>query len=285
MVPLMVPLMVMALACGDDKNPSVMAAGSSGAVITTTVIPPADSADDSSGSTPIDPSGSSMAQCSIYDQDCPVNEKCVPWSDQPDLVPDDIRCCPLSANAAMPGDPCEVEGYFGSCLDNCDEESFCIDLDGDGQGFCQAFCNGSAANPECEVRQSCLIYFAGVPLCFDVCDPLIQNCPQDRGCYPDEEANGGTGFICMPTLLFGDGDFGDYCWLLSGCQPGLLCVTPEFMPNCDGIVGCCSPLCEIDEPDPCPSFDPDLRCVSWYAGGASPPAPELDQVGICALPQ
>ncbi len=224
------------------------------------------------------------ADCSIYQQDCAAGEKCVPYSDQPDLVPDDIRCCPIVGNANLqPGDSCTVQDYFGSCLDDCGVGSFCLDIDDDGNGTCQPTCGGSAQNPDCQPNETCFIYFTGVPMCFPTCDPLTQNCPADQGCYPDESASGGTGFICLPTV--GEGkDYGDYCWLLSNCDPGFICVSPDFQPGCDGLVGCCTPLCDVAEQDDCSSFDPALECVPWYLNGQMPPSASLEDVGACVLP-
>ena len=224
------------------------------------------------------------AECDIYGQDCAAGEKCTPYSDQPDLVPDDIRCCPVVGNnPRQVGDTCVVQDYFGSCLDDCDVGSFCLDIDDDGEGVCQAFCGGSANNPQCESDETCFVYFKGTPLCFDKCDPLAQDCPDGQGCYPDENAAGGTGFICIPQIG-PDNTFGDYCWLLSNCAPGFICVTPEFQPDCDGIVGCCTALCDVTEADTCSSFNPELECVSWYLNGQTPPSAVLEDVGTCILP-
>jgi hypothetical protein len=222
-------------------------------------------------------------QCSIYEQDCAAGEKCVPWSDQPDLVPDDIRCCAIEGEPKEIGDPCTINGYFGSCLDDCNVGSFCLDPFNTGQGTCQKFCTGSASNPTCDPNESCLIYFAGVPMCFEQCDPLLQACGEGMGCYPDEEAAGGTGFICLPTIA-GDGTYGELCWLLSGCAPGFICVYSDFLPDCIGSVGCCTALCDVMEADSCTDFNPDIECVSWYYAGQEPPSAQLQNVGVCALP-
>ncbi len=239
--------------------------------------------EESTGST-VDPSG---GECDYFAQDCADGEKCVPWSALPDLVPDETRCCPVAMPTAQPGDLCQVEGYFGSCLDNCAEGSLCLDVDNDGEGTCQALCGGSPEQAECEGSDvECFVYFGGVPLCFDTCDPLVQDCPSDRGCYPDAIAEGGTGFLCMPTI--GDNTLGDYCWLLAGCNPGMICAFPDLLPNCFGNAGdsgCCTDLCDITEsPDSCADIHPDLECVPWYHQGAPPPSTNLQNVGACVLP-
>ena len=259
--------------------------GTTAVVATSTTDAPATTEPDDGSSSAADTEVNSSeaddggAQCDIYGQDCIEGDKCTPYSDQPDLRPDDIRCCPIVGDSPrQPGDSCVVEDYFGSCLDDCDVGSFCLDIDNDGDGTCQAFCGGTVNNPQCELDETCFIYFEGTPLCFDKCDPLAQACPDDQGCYPDAKADGGTGFICLPSIG-PDNTYGDYCWLLSNCSPGFICVTPEFQPECDGLVGCCTPLCDTAEPDDCSSFDPNLECVSWYQNGQTPPSAALEEVG------
>lgn len=274
--------------CGDDGKSSSSSAesgttGDGGTFGATSSSTTTSGGSSSSTAAETDEDTAQGAQCSVYDQDCPVGEKCVPWSLEADLVPDEIRCCPLDNARLQPGDACTVEGYFGSCIDDCDVGSFCLDIDDDGMGTCLAMCEGTPDNPICETDQSCLIYFAGVPLCFDQCDPLVQNCPEGNGCYPDQEAAGNTGFICLPTI--GTSGVGDYCWLLSNCQRGLICVYPDFFPDCNGLVGCCTQLCDLREPDPCGDINPELECVPWFPTGQMPPQAYLQDVGACIIPE
>ena len=224
------------------------------------------------------------AACNIYAQDCPSGEKCAPWSDQADLIPDEIRCCPIQGeNPREPGDTCTVEGYLGSCVDDCQTGTFCLDIDGDGEGVCQSLCSGSATNPECGLDETCFVYFAGTPMCFPTCDPLAQNCPDTQGCYPDEQEAGGTGFICLPTIG-STGDYNEFCFLLSACLPGFICVTADFLPECNSPLGCCTPLCDTGEEDTCSQFNEELQCISWYFDGQTPPSASLADVGACAQP-
>ncbi len=278
-----------ALACGDGGDAGTGAqVGTTGAstaveTSTTTLASATQASTGLSAETSTTDDGTLDSECSIWDQDCGPNEKCAPWSAEPDLLPDEVRCCPVEASPVQPGDECVVEGYLGSCLDNCALGSMCLDFDGDGMGTCQEFCSGSAAQPMCEPDEGCFIYFAGVPFCFDICDPLAQDCAEGQGCYPDAQADGGTGFLCLPTI--GASGPGGLCWLLSGCAPGLLCVTPDFVPGCNENFGCCTPLCDITEsPDPCPAVDGALECVSWYVGGQAPPSAEYLNVGVCVIP-
>jgi len=250
-----------------------------------TVTPPASTSD--TGVFDESTAGPSGGECSFFDQDCNEGEKCVPWSELPDLIPDEIRCCPIQQPMVEAGDICSVSGYLGSCLDNCAPGTMCFDFDGDGEGVCQKMCDGSEEEPICPQKDDeCFIYYSGVPLCFSTCDPLVQDCPPDKGCYPDAIAEGGTGFLCMPTI--GDNSLGEYCWLLSACNPGMICASPDLLPNCFGNAddaGCCTDLCDITEvPDSCKDIHPDLECVAWYHQGAPPPSVELEDVGACVLP-
>lgn len=233
----------------------------------------------SSGTTDTDGAG---GECSVWAQDCAEGNKCVPWSLEDDLVPDEVRCCPTQANPKQPHEECTVQDYFGSCIDDCAEGSMCLDVDMDLQGICQPFCRGHAGQPMCDVGEGCLIYFSGVPFCFPLCDPLLQDCAEGEGCYPGEEAVGGTDFLCLPQI--GGSALAEVCWLLSSCDPGLICVSPDFFPGCQALVGCCTRLCDITEPDACDDIDPALDCVSWYVGGQQPPDPDLENVGACVIP-
>lgn len=285
----------LAPACADDAPPLQGESSESGAGSTTfpsdtgqTSTPtPATGSGDTAVLDEDSGPGPSGGECSFFEQDCNEGEKCVPWSQLPDLVPDEIRCCPVQQPMVQAGDICQVAGYLGSCLDNCAPGTMCLDIDGDGEGVCQQMCTGSEEEPECgDMDEQCFIYYAGVPLCFRTCDPLVQDCPQDKGCYPDAIAEGGTGFLCMPTV--GDNGLGDYCWLLSACNPGMICATPDLLPECYGNAsdaGCCTDLCDITEvPDGCTDIHPDLECVAWYHQGAPPPSPDLANVGACVLP-
>ncbi len=260
----------------------------------TTLIMPMTSGGDTSSSTSSSGSvfddgsddGPGGGECNYFEQDCNEGEKCAPWSELADLIPDEARCCPIAEPVVENGDICSLNGHLGSCIDNCVEGTICLDIDGDGEGVCQQLCGGTAENPACEPDEECFVYYGGVPLCFSTCDPLLQDCPSDKGCYPDAIAEGGTGWLCMPTI--GDNQLGDYCWLLAGCNPGMICATPPLLPNCFGDAddaGCCTDVCDVsEEPDSCKDIHPDLECIAWYNEGQQPPSSSLADVGACVLP-
>ena len=281
--------LLVACRSSSDGDPSSDTSGPTTTTTTTSATTEGGSSSDTSTTQSADTSsggdadtGGSGAQCSVWAQDCAEGDKCVPWSAEADLVPDEVRCCPTVGNPVLAGESCMVQDYFGSCLDNCEASSLCLDIDNDGEGVCQAFCTGQASDPQCGPDEGCFIYFAGVPFCFPKCDPLIQDCADGQGCYPSQEAVGGTDFLCLPQI--GSAQITEQCWFLSGCDPGLICVTPDFFPDCNSPVGCCTRLCDTSEPDPCAEIDPILECVSWYVGGQQPPSPELANVGACVIP-
>lgn len=95
------------------------------------------------------------------------------------------------------------------------------------------------------------------------CDPLLQDCPELEGCYPDGDA-----FTCAVPNAAG-GQVGDACVEHVDCDLGLFCI--------DDV---CVASCEVGAPDPC--VDPADVCAPWYAEGTAPPG--LEHVGTCAAP-
>ncbi|MEZ4452254.1 MAG: hypothetical protein R3B09_22500 [Nannocystaceae bacterium] len=225
-------------------------------------------------------------QCSLFEQDCPEGQKCVAWNMSGGIFPDGVKCVDAPPNPAGPGEMCEVTGGFGSGEDTCGVGSMCFDLDNNLKGVCIEYCGGTAESPLCSVNdQKCVVFFdPPVPLCFTRCDPLVQDCPPDEGCYMDEAQIGSEGFVCMPTVLAPneDGNYGDLCYNQAGCAPGFACIYPENVPNCKSEY-CCSPWCDLEvDPEICAKLDPTMECVPWYEPGKATPG--LENVGICGIP-
>lgn len=108
-------------------------------------------------------------------------------------------------------------------------------------------------------------------VCGPLCDPLLQDCAVDLGCYPLEAA-----WICVVDESNGNGGQDAMCEVANACGPGFACIAAEALPACD-VGACCSQLCDVDEPgNPCPT---GLACLPWYADEAPP---DYDHVGICA---
>ncbi|MEM9459861.1 MAG: hypothetical protein AAGF11_37140 [Myxococcota bacterium] len=227
-------------------------------------------------------------ECILEANDCSdPAEKCMPWSENADRIPDRARCCPLQDNPDLDGEACTVTDYDGSCLDSCDENSMCLVDQADTlEGLCRSFCD--PAIPNCNGGEgTCKSFFElvpgslTVPLCVDKCDPLLQDCsPSSWFCIPDNPtASGQSDFICVPPPPEEPlGPF-DACGLANDCQKGLVCVSGDRIPGCDALA-CCTAYCSLSEGDgPCQEIDGDFVCVDWMA-----PDPGLSDVGVCALP-
>ncbi|MCB9755392.1 MAG: ribulose phosphate epimerase [Myxococcales bacterium] len=212
--------------------------------------------------------------CDPWAQDCPEGEKCVPTGEE-NGVYDATHCVAVSDAPKQPGDPCAVEGYVVSGVDDCDLGLMCWDVDPDTlTGVCYEMCTGTPDNPMCSNPQDvCLIANDGVLiLCLDGCDPLAQNCPDGQGCLFVNDA-----FSCVP--LAEEKPPGAVCEFVNVCAEGSACINGEAYPGCQGL-GCCSPFCDLDLPVSCP--EPQMDCVPWYEPGQAPPG--LEDVGVCSLP-
>ena len=138
-----------------------------------------------------DPDGNSVSiECSVWDQDCPIGEKCMPWSNDGTDDWNATRCSPV---APMPGglyDPCTVEGSPWSGIDDCRIQSMCWDVH-EGEGYCIPFCEGSENAPICPPSTWCWIGNEGTTiLCLpddicaddDVCQCMCPEAAPDPDC-------------------------------------------------------------------------------------------------------
>jgi hypothetical protein len=192
---------------------------------------------------------------------------------------------PIDSEPGQPGDPCTVEGSGVSGLDDCDIGAMCWDVDPEtNMGTCVGFCGGSDTDPTCEDPDTtCVIANNGVLiLCLQVCDPLLQECPEGQACYPVN-----TDFACAPDASGPDlGAYGDPCEYINACDPGLFCGDAAIVPDCAGASGCCSEFCDIEDPQgaaQCSGAGGGQDCTPWYAEGDAPPG--FEQVGACSIPQ
>ena len=125
----------------------------------------------------------------------------------------------------------------------------------------------------------CQVYNNGsLPICLFECDPLLQDCPDGQGCY--NGTNGG--WVCFKQSAEpGEGGQGDVCEFINQCNAGLFCAGPDNFPDCAGT-GCCSPFCDLDEPDPGAVCLDSQECVAYWEDGQAPPGEE--NIGVCAVP-
>src|SRR5690606_38451684 len=165
-----------------------------------------------------------------------------------------------------------------SGLDSCEAGSFCrVDMVL-GYNYCQPFCGCSADTPTCDAGEECFVFNMGVlPLCYELCDPLDADpCGEGRSCALTATSDGR--FICLSDASGGGGGLGMPCTNPSGCAPGLACEADPYGPGgCGGADYCCTPLCDLDEPE-CPA---GTRCVNYFAGFGYDSPVCLEDVGFC----
>jgi hypothetical protein len=217
-------------------------------------------------------------ECDLWAQDCPPGEKCTPWANDGGDVWNSLRCSPIVDDPDAVGEPCTAEGSGTSGIDSCAFGSMCWDVDPATLiGECVAFCVGSPDSPMCEDPDaSCALPDDGVlALCFPLCDPLQQDCPEGDACYGIDEV-----FNCIPDASGETGAPGDECEYLNACDPGAFCAQAELVPGCPGMTGCCTSYCDVNEMPP--ACLPGQECMPWYEPGAAPPG--YENVGACALP-
>ncbi len=219
-----------------------------------------------------------VKECDIWKQDCPMGQKCMPW-DPGGQSWNSTKCTDVADNAAKVGDDCVAEGGGTSGVDNCELGSMCWFLDADNKGSCVELCKGTPMAPTCSGDKICDESNEGVIIvCLETCDPLAQSCPEGQICFFD----GVDTFICDFDASGDMGKYGDPCAYINVCDYGLFCANPETVPGCPPDNGCCSPYCNINEPNTCPGA-PMQECVPWYGEG-NPTPPDQENIGACAVP-
>ncbi len=221
--------------------------------------------------------------CSLFDQDCPRGYKCVAWARDGGGAFNATRCVEIVDNPSQPGEPCTVEGGPVSGLDDCDLGAICWDVDPKtSEGHCVSMCEWQSDSPGCPGPcEQCEVTQNAFGVCFTPCDPLLQNCLPGQACYPISDT-----FSCAPDASGPDaGGIGTPCEFINVCSPGLLCLDLDLVPDCQGGLGCCAPVCPVNGADPCPGLLPGTECTPWFEDG--PPQPRrclADEPGVCVLP-
>lgn len=214
-----------------------------------------------------------VSECDPFAQDCPENEKCVPYGSTGGNW-DANKCVPVTGSGAA-GDACTYGGTV-EATDDCDANTHCwdvMDVDGMNVGVCTPFCTGTADDPICGPDTSCLIANDGsINLCITTCDPLLQDCNAGLACF---WAN--SGFNCIFTTQ--DIPLGEVCGFINDCASGLACLTAEVLPACNGSA-CCGSWCSIAEGAACPQMG--TECSAFFEEGMAPPG--YEDVGVCILP-
>jgi hypothetical protein len=232
-----------------------------------------------------EPDTSFHFKCDMFEQDCPAGEKCMPYAYDGGSAWNGTKCSPVVDDPAGTDEPCHVESSPYSGSDDCDFGAMCWDVDPETlEGTCLPLCVDES-NPHCEdPNRVCPITADGaILLCFSVCSPLQQDCPEGQACYPVEDS-----WQCAPDASGVLGGYGDPCEYLNVCDPGLICLNAGTVPPgeaCEGSAGCCTEVCDITDPAgdlQCVGAAGGQTCQPWYEEGAAPPG--LENVGACALP-
>ena len=115
-------------ACGSDDDPAQETSSSSSdtssdATTAETSTEGTDSTGDGDGDGDGATTSDSGGECLLWEIDDCVSEdlKCMPWSADPDRIPDELRCCDIVEFPKLLGETCSVLEYDGSCLDDCEE--------------------------------------------------------------------------------------------------------------------------------------------------------------------
>ncbi len=213
--------------------------------------------------------------CDPWTQNCPSGEKCS-WFD-PGGADNWVatKCFPIMESPAPVGADCFVIGSVLSGQDNCDRGSICWDVI-DGVGQCVALCTGSSVAPKCPGKHFCRIYEEGLSVCYESCDPLVQDCTSPGNvCVWNYESN----FICMNDMSGDEGQVHDPCDQFLKCDPGNVCASASAAVECDAEqLGCCEPFCDTSLPNSCPGQGQECVPVNM------PLPPGDENVGVCALP-
>jgi hypothetical protein len=218
-------------------------------------------------------------ECDMEYQDCEPGFKCMPYSTRRGEWWTDVACFPVDPNAVGLGEPCQWTGEPWSGYDNCGWGQMCWAFQPDEVGVCKGMCldpEPHGGGVECEDPTA--IPYVGCQSCICVCeptcDPLAQDCGEGQVCLPTND-----GFICYPDGSGEVGAYGDECNFINDCDPGLLCMNADHVPGCPWT--CCTPYCDLTQPNTCPGAAEGQECLPWYQNEAPP---GLEDVGVCALP-
>ncbi len=90
-------------------------------------------------------------ECSVFDQNCGLDEKCTAWANDGGDVWNATRCTVVDPDAVGLGEACVVEGSAYSGIDNCDLGQVCFGVDEETlTGVCTAYCNARGDELSCE---------------------------------------------------------------------------------------------------------------------------------------
>ena len=225
----------------------------------------------------VSPDMGATIACDIYDDECPVGEKCTPYASDGGVRPDATHCIPLAEFPGGNGASCSVQEWTASGDDDCDRELYCVVYDTETlDGTCTPFCSAAdEGDLTCDPPATCVGNPDIIPrLCLTDCNPLEPSCPADRGCYRVNDH-----FVCLDDASGPAGAYGDPCFFTNDCDPSMFCADPPEFFECPHPMGCCTPFCDAGDPEAvCPGA-PEHMCFRLFAEGEGPIG--LSDVGAC----
>lgn len=191
--------------------------------------------------------------CETFMPACPSGYKCIL-----DLYSSYSMCTPEIEAALDPEAPCSVglpvyhvEGAPLAGPDDCASGVQCL------SDRCVTHCVGEMDEPVCPLPGHYCWQGRIANFCWAPCDPLAPDaCAVDEVCV----SGSGQAFTCVTDASGEAGHYGDSCEYVNSCDPGLACLSAEYVPGCVGS-GCCSPYCSLADPQ-CP--DPKMACIPWF---------------------
>jgi hypothetical protein len=221
-------------------------------------------------------------ECTVFDQDCPDGEKCIPTTSSDWGI---YKCVPINGDKGV-GESCFLyegqaddgdanshcanaklseEGYVGTCIPLCQ-----------GEPYENAWCPGQGES--CDDFRCVFFGQDAIPFCVQTCDPYLGGC-EDEGLNCHYESGYVNDFICMVRTV--EAQLGEPCDWTNDCTEGLYCVNAEYLPSCSDYA-CCTPYCEMGDDAGCHAQVPGTGCYGPLIWGE--PAPEeCSQVGVCTL--
>lgn len=236
-------------------------------------------ADSSAANLIVEPDVGATVACDIYDDDCPPEQKCMPYASDGSTRPDATHCVPL---AEFPGGNtagCTVQEWTASGIDDCDRGLYCVVYDAETlEGTCTPFCStDDDGELVCESPATCVGNPDILPrLCLTDCNPLMPSCPPQRGCYRVNDH-----FVCLMDASGPAGGYGESCFFTNDCDPSMFCADPPEFFECASDMGCCTAFCDASDPEAsamCPGA-PMHMCVPLFGPGEGPVG--LQHVGAC----
>ena len=217
-------------------------------------------------------------ECDLVLQNCEDGEKCTGIRDYFSDPYSGTVCVPGNADAGAPPGMICINGIEGR--DTCGPDSMCVQF-GTGEGACYRFCRQGGTRPECPDGFNCatLNLEFGIRLCFQDCNPLMQDCPYETriyGCYPEDGA-----FSCLSYRPDGTLTYGDECVDNVDCSPGHWCASKNHVPGCESDTGCCSVFCDTEKENDCPSAAQGQECVPVFNASQAPEGKE--NTGLCMM--